>query len=334
MSQNWLLQDDPALARAHELVEKHRPSQQTTLWLNPPACLGRCPQPEARFWQPHYSAHEQLLRHGWQHVEPNCDRRWQQIVLYASKHKEENWGLLEAARTRLTPDGRLLFAVPNDYGSKSYQERLQQQEILCGYESGRKSRLYIIKRGEESVPTPLAQPQQNAAGLWSCPGLFSWNNVDRGSFLLAGALRDAPLAGPVADLGAGWGYLGLSLAPNLPLHLFESDRRGLEAARLNLEGRPLTTHWCDLSNTEQWPAEAPTSFATVISNPPFHQGKKEETALGQLFARLAHRLLSKGGAYWMVGNTHLAYPRLLSTLFSKVDILQQKDGFTVLRAYK
>jgi 16S rRNA (guanine1207-N2)-methyltransferase len=255
------------------------------------------------------------------------------VVLYGSKHKEENWELLEAANGLLAEGGRWLFVVPNDYGSKSYQSRLQEQGRLVSYESGRKSRLYRLARvaGPEAA---LQRLQRNQVGYWSCPGLFSWNAVDRGSALLAEALRGETLQGPVGDLGAGWGYLACALDPSLPLHLFESDRRALAAARLNLEGRNLATYWCDLSDTESWPEGAPTSLGTVISNPPFHTGKRQEAALGQLFARLAHRLLPKGGVLWLVGNTHLGYPKLLATLYSAVEVRVQKDGFTVIRAVK
>jgi 16S rRNA (guanine1207-N2)-methyltransferase len=272
---------------------------------------------------------------GWREFEAPWQERWDEIVLYAGKHKEENWALLEAANGLMTENAKTLFVVPNEYGSKSYQRRLQDEGRLLDYESGRKSRLYRLRRvASEATLQPLDALRRNAAGYWSSPGLFSWNEVDRGSALLAEALKGEVLKGPIGDLGAGWGYLGTALDGKQHLHLFESDRRGLAAAQKNLEGRAVTGHWCDLTDTEHWPPGAPTTLGTVISNPPFHAGKRQEAALGQLFARLAHRLLPPGGAFWLVGNTHLGYPRLLATLFGAVDVRLQKDGFTVVKAHK
>ena len=326
------MSDDPAIARAHELVEKHTPRADATLWLNPPACLGAPPTTGSRLWQPHYPQHRDLGGRGW--LESKGEERWPEIVLYASKHKEENWSLLESANTRLRPDGTILFAVPNDYGSKSYESRLAEQGRLVGYVSGRKSRLYTLRATASDSSPPLENLVRNEAGFWSCPGLFSWREIDRGSAMLAQALEGESLIDPVADLGAGWGYLSSTLDPKLELHLLDSDRRGLDCAALNLEGRRARMHWCDLSQAGCWPSTAPTSVGTVISNPPFHAGKKEETALGREFAKVAWNALPRNGCYWMVGNTHLAYQRLLAALFRSVEVKAQGAGFTVVKAVK
>ena len=324
--------DDPPVERAHELVQKHWPETSRTLWLNPPAALATAPrQEEWRYWQPHFPQHAALRAQGWKELEN--ESAWDRVVLYASKHKDENWSLLAAANHLLSPAGQLLFAVPNDYGSKSYQKGLES--LTVDYQSARKSRLYKLRRGPiGEEPLSLEPLRLMDHGLWSCPGLFSWAEVDRGSELLAEAMRQEKLKGPVADLGAGWGYLASTLDDKLTVHLFESDRRGLACASRNLAGRKASTHWCDLSDTESWPAGAPTSFASVICNPPFHSGQRQQASLGQLFARLAHRLLPQGGALWLVGNTHLGYPRLLASLFSSVEVKQQKDGFSVVKAVK
>ncbi len=328
-----ILKPDPAVARAHELLEKFPPRALNTLWLAPPAaCLGAPPE-GSRFWQPHFADHTDLQGRGWESLDESEHSLWPQIVLYASKHKEETNTLLRAARTRLAEDGVLLFLVPNDYGGKSFEKALHESGALLSYENGRKSRLYRLGRGDLSSSTwDLNSLSQRPHGYVTAPGLFSWSSVDSGSALLTTVLEKESLSGPVADLGAGWGYLASQLSPHTTVHLFESDRRGLAAAVQNLQGRPAHFHWCDLTDLNRWPDGAPTRFSNVVTNPPFHSGQREETALGRLFARLAHRLLAPGGALWLVGNTHLAYPRLLATLFEQVEIKAQARGFTVVKA--
>lgn len=331
--------DDPAIGQSLELLEKHLPQTEDALWLNPPA-QAKCPSPHScRFWQPHFAANHLLKRNGWQALEASQTKMIPQqhfslVVLFASKHKQETLALLQAANCWLKPEGRLLFTCPNDYGAKSYAKIFQEEGRAFNLESGRKSRLYFLFRSEKLAPKPLVDSQQIKSGLWSCPGLFSWAKPDRGSILLAQALQNKKLAGPVADLGAGIGYLGTVLAKPLELHLFEEDERALICAEQNLNTHKLSTHWCDLSDLASWPQAAPTSFATVITNPPFHSGKKENQKLGQLFIQLAHRLLSNDGSLWLVGNTHLGYPKMIKSLFSKIDIKTEQEGFTVLEAVK
>lgn len=327
---------DPLIGRAHELLAKHLPTAQATLWLNPPALLGPPALSGWRFWQPNFPAHRDLIAAGWQELEDEQASRWDSVVLYASKHKEENWELLRAADGLLAPTGQMLFLVPNDYGSKSYQKSLQESGRLLGYESGRKSRLYRLRRGQGEA-APLFCPRQNRDGYWSAPGLFSWAAIDHGSLLLAQAMAGDPAlgaAGTVADLGAGWGYLASRLAPRTAIALFESDRRALRCAEMNLSGRQVVRHWCDLSGGDPPAGLRPGLVDAVITNPPFHSGKREEAALGHRFALLAQQALPRGGVLWLVGNTHLAYARLLGHLFSQVETRAQAEGFTVLRAVK
>ncbi len=334
MNSRKVPQTDPPIARAHELMEKLASPGSDVLWLNPPGELLGAGQAGWRFWQPHHASHHALRSRGWEEVAPNDDRRWPQILLYASKHKDETFHLIAAARSRLASGGKLFFVVPNDYGAKSYEKPLRESATSLSYENGRKSRLYRLDPLLESTPQsiPLEALQQRGGGYWSSPGLFSWSGVDTGSALLAEVLKKESLTGPVADLGAGWGFLASGLPAKTAVHLFESDRRGLECARRNLADHNASYHWCDLSDLERWPQGAPTQFPNVITNPPFHSGQREETGLGQLFARLAHRILTPGGALWLVGNSHLAYPRLLSTLYREVEIKAQARGFTVVKA--
>ena len=333
MRSQRIQQTDPPIARAHELMEKYAPSAEETLWLNPPGELFCTSKPGWRFWQPGFGPNQALRGQGWEELADEDRREWPVILLYASKHKEETLELVEAARSRLSQDGRLLFVVPNDYGAKSYEKPLQELDPGLSHENGRKSRLYRLGAAEpSSEPLPLTRPRQRGDGYWSAPGLFSPNAVDQGSALLVEALAGERLSGPVADLGAGWGYLASQLPTQATPHLFESDRRGLLCAQRNLEGRAAHYHWCDLSDLDFWPEGAPTRFSTVITNPPFHSGQREQAGLGQLFARLAHRLLEPDGTLWLVGNSHLAYPRLLSTLYREVEVKAQARGFTVVKA--
>ncbi len=321
------------MERAHELVAKFPPKTSApSLWLKPPSTVGSPLESSWRFWHPLFSQHRELSALGWQELqETKIASPWKSIVLYGGKHKDENWDLLKSANLHLHDDGVIHFVVPNEYGSKSYQKPLENEDRLIDHQSGRKSRLYLLKKGQPSGGgSDFGALRKNPEGYWSNPGLFSWSGGDRGSRVLADVLKRAELDGPVADLGAGWGYLCSQLDPSLTLHLFENDQRGLEAARQNLDRPNVVTHWCDLCQPSPWPKEALKSYRTIITNPPFHIGRKEQSLLSHHFAALAHRLLKPHGDFYLVGNTHLAYQRLLKELFTSVEIIEQRDGFSVI----
>ena len=161
--------------------------------------------------------------------------------------------------------------------------------------------------------------------------MFSHDRIDRGSALLAAHLP-AQLAGKVADFCAGWGYLSAELAQRAPaitgLDLYEADFEALEAARGNLAGRQGTRFfWHDLE------AERVTErYDWVVTNPPFHRGRKADPGLGQAIIRAAAAALRPGGRLVLVANRQLPYEAELARSFGAVEQLALDGGFKVLSA--
>lgn len=282
--------------------------------------------PESRFEQPWYPEFHRLLSLGWKPLAEES-REWDRVVVFGSRQKEETRRLLDRAR-RVARD-LVYLAVPNEYGGKSWKSEL---EGVQGEEVGRKSRLFVLS----PLETELAVEDfgENSAGFTSTPGLFSWDKIDRGSELLAGVLSEQSLRGPVVDLGAGWGYLPTRLSPHLEFHLVEADRRGLVAAEANLKGRNVHLHWADASDPQSLPPGLKGRVPAVITNPPFHTHKKADPVLGGAFVATAGWLLKKGGACYLVGNSHLPYAKIMEAVFSNVEVLLQQDGFKVYRGLK
>jgi 16S rRNA (guanine1207-N2)-methyltransferase len=312
---------DPALTRARELTLKHIRSG-PALWIKPPGDT-EPNHPDSRFYHPWYPEHERLLKAGWKPFEPG--RKWDTVVLFGSRQKEENRRLLQASRS-LSGD-LVYFVLPNEYGAKSLKRELSDltEEFV-----GRKSRLCVVPGGVDGDPE-LEATEPNSAGFESAPGLFSWDKVDRGSQLLSEVLAEERLRSPVVDLGAGWGYLSTGLPEKLEVHLVEADRRGLEAAKVNLSSRTAHFHWADGTDTGTLPQNLRGKIPTVIMNPPFHTHKKADPVLGGAFVSTAAWLLRRGGVCYFVGNVHLPYQKIASHFFSQVDLLRQKDGYQVLR---
>jgi 16S rRNA (guanine1207-N2)-methyltransferase len=162
------------------------------------------------------------------------------------------------------------------------------------------------------------------------PGVFSADGVDPGSALLASALP-AGLRGVAVDLGAGWGWLSAALLARAPgiaaLHLVESDARALDCARENVADPRAVFHWADA--TRPLPG---LSAEVVISNPPFHQGRAGQPALGQAFIRAAAAMLTPGGQLWLVANRHLPYEATLAEAFAAHRQVAVEGGYKILMA--
>ncbi|WP_281857801.1 class I SAM-dependent methyltransferase [Litoreibacter halocynthiae] len=173
----------------------------------------------------------------------------------------------------------------------------------------------------------IANPITVDGGFTTYPGVFSSDGIDKGSALLAQHLPD--FKGPVADLGAGWGYLArkiLSSEGVTSLDLVEADHHALEAAKLNINDPRAAFHWGDVTY------HVGSNYAAVVSNPPFHLGRKPAPELGKMFIRRAADMLMPKGQFWMVANRNLPYEQTLNERFGQVDTIAQTAGFKVICA--
>jgi 16S rRNA (guanine1207-N2)-methyltransferase len=168
-------------------------------------------------------------------------------------------------------------------------------------------------------------------GLWSQPGLFSWDRIDPGSVLLAGHL--AGLSGRGADLGCGAGFLAHAVLASVKvteLTLVDLDRRAVDCARRNVADPRARFLWADARTLG--PALAELNF--VVMNPPFHDNGLEDQALGQGFIRVAAASLRRGGTCWLVANRHLPYEAPLKELFTHVAAPIESGGYKIYEARK
>ena len=178
-----------------------------------------------------------------------------------------------------------------------------------------------IAAGDWQVPPTL--------GLWSRPGIFSWDRPDPGSVQLCTHLSG--LAGVGADFGCGVGLLSLEVLKSLAmerLFLIDIDGRAVQAAARNVVDPRAYFLWHDVR--EPYPELADLDF--VVMNPPFHDGGAEDRALAHAFIRAASAALKLGGACWLVANRHLPYERIMTTLFAEVRQVSQEEGYKIYEA--
>ena len=162
-------------------------------------------------------------------------------------------------------------------------------------------------------------------------GTFSKEHMDTGSRLLIDTVP--PLSGRVADIGCGWGAIGISLAvknPDAFLEMVDVNERAVALAQKNTAENHVTNARAFVSDALT-DVEAGLSFA--VTNPPIRAGKQ---VIYGFFAQ-AHEMLLPGGRLYIVIRKQQGAPsaiKYLQTLFSEVRTLEKEAGFWILEAVK
>ena len=246
---------------------------------------------------------------------------------------ERRYTLAHALRA-LAPGGRLTALAPKDRGGQRLPKELAEFGCAIDQASRRHHRICIAARPErpQGLDAAIAAggPQvPPALGLWSQPGIFSWDRPDPGSLMLIRHLP--PLAGIGADFGCGVGLLARTALESSVLRrisLMDIDRRAIDAAGRNVTDPRAGLLWGDVRHS------ALRDLDFVVMNPPFHDGGVEDRSLGEAFIRRAAASLRPGGVCWLVANRHLPYEAHLKTLFDSARLVEQGDGFKIYEAHR
>ncbi|KIL98886.1 Ribosomal RNA small subunit methyltransferase C [Paramagnetospirillum magnetotacticum MS-1] len=283
-------------------------------------------------------AYDRLIQAGFETVE-RLEGRFGAGLVLLTKHKAENRANLARAWDLLEPGGILVCCGANALGAASHEREAEKVFGLAGSLSKHQARTFWMKRGAGPRPAECAQWLEAASprpvegcAMVARAGCFSSEHVDKGSRLLMQCLPEG-VAGRVADLGAGWGYLSAEILARFPsvtgVDLFEAESLALEDARTNLGGDPRAAfHWLDVG------AGLPKCdpYDWIVSNPPFHEGRKADPAIGQGFINSAWKAIRRRGKFVLVANRSLPYEAELRRRFREVTLLREADGFKVYLA--
>jgi len=207
-------------------------------------------------------------------------------------------------------------------------------------------------RGAEAAPPPVERARGELT-IVSYPGTFSHGRLDDGSARLLRALGVAdrgvgsgrPLAwealrpprfARALDLGSGAGVLGAWLAaarPGARVTLVDRSAVAVASAQATLarnelgNARVLHVDVGALAGHED-----PVDL--VVTNPPFHDGRREDRSLVERFVEAAHALLRPGGWLWLVANRHLPYGPVIRAPFPRAEVVSEDRRYRVWRARK
>lgn len=165
-------------------------------------------------------------------------------------------------------------------------------------------------------------------------GVFSKHTIDFGSrVLIATALAQPELtAGPILDLGCGYGPIGISIAKALPerqVTMSDVNERAMALAQRNAEenGVAEQINIIESSVYEQIDGK----FGVILTNPPVRAGKSIVTAM--LSGAREHLL--PGGEIFVVLQKKQGAPsakKLLASTFGNAEVLKKDGGYYILHA--
>ncbi len=111
------------------------------------------------------------------------------------------------------------------------------------------------------------------------------------------------------------------------LHLVEADLTALDCARDNVTDPRARFHWDD-ATTHRPEAR----YDAVVTNPPFHDGRAGDPAIGRAFIAAAAGMLQRHGVLWLVANRHLPYEQALSAAFADVTEIGGDPRYKLFKA--
>lgn len=248
---------------------------------------------------------------------------------------ERDFVLAHALRA-LKPGASLTAFAPKDKGGSRLRKALEGFGCTVTEDARKHHRFCSVTRPAEPIGLAAAieggSPRiAPSLGLWTQPGVFSWDRPDPGSVRLLEVLP--ALYGNGADLGCGIGLLARAIltSPKVKaLICADLDGRAVACAEHNLDDERVKVVWADLRR----PLEGLSDLDFVVMNPPFHDGGAEDKALGVAFIEAAARMLGKRGVCWLVANRHLPYEAALARAFETVTVRGEGGGYKIFEARK
>ncbi len=256
-------------------------------------------------------------------------------LILVPRHRGQTLAFFNDALKRVKAGGTIVFAGSKNDGVATAAKEVSSQFELIGSLSKHHAKAYWFQN-TGNARFNNASHERVDDRYETAPGMFSSDHIDPGSaFLMEQLPRD--VKGRVADFCAGWGYLSAETALACPavksIALYEADHASLDAAKLNMArlapDMATTFHWQDLIAEK-----ASGDYDTIIMNPPFHQGRAADPAIGTAIIRNAHNALHKGGKLYLVANRNLPYEATLEAGFYKSGEIARNAYYKVLWATK
>lgn len=162
-------------------------------------------------------------------------------------------------------------------------------------------------------------------------GVFSKGHVDFATDFMLKTILSDNLSGSVLDMGCGYGVIGISVSRLCSeianVTMCDINNRAIDLSKRNAENNKVTNATIFQSNGFE---NVKDKFDIIITNPPIRAGK----AVIYKMYEDAKSHLNEGGKFYLVINKKHGAPstiNYLNELYTKVEVLDKKAGFNVIR---
>lgn len=255
-------------------------------------------------------------------------------LIFITKHSGSNKAMIGRAFSMVKEGGDILIEGAKNEGIDSLIRGLKALGIAPNVEAKSHGKIVWFTRIAASVGAigeweKSDLPSVNNDGYHVRPGIFSAVGIDRGTAFLLENLN-MPIKGVVADFGSGYGVISKEIldrhATIASMDMYEISALATDCAKQNVTDPRAHIHWLSVDKA------AKAHFDVIISNPPFHLGRKGDPEIGMAFIDAAAKSLRAKGAFYMVANKHLPYEHRLRSRFGNVDIISESPAFKLFKA--
>ncbi len=254
------------------------------------------------------------------------------VALIEVSPTREAWRmrLNEAARW-LRPGGVVIAAGPNDAGGKSAAPDVKAMFGSMNERSKAHQRVVVAVKSTQLVEDDITSNSfiVGTRTYHTYPGVFAADRLDTGSAELLAALPDVTGL-RVLDIGGGAGVLAGAVrdAGASAVDVVDVDALAVKAMQQTfVADAQVRVAWGDVLDGVPWDER----YDVIVTNPPFHAGKRTDDSMVRAFVQVAARHLRPRGALYLVANAFLAYEPLLRQFFAQVEQVSATKSFVVWR---
>ncbi|WLQ17392.1 class I SAM-dependent methyltransferase [Hahella aquimaris] len=270
-----------------------------------------------------------------------ADAQWDQIALFMPKAREMLDLMLSVVAPAVKHAQHIWLVGEKREGVESAAKRLAKEGWdATKVDSARHCQVWQLIPADDWAPQQndfwrayeLTQAKVGALQLFTLPGVFSAGRLDEGTQVLLESLPE--LRGRrFLDFGCGCGVIGTTLKKRYP-------KASVELTDINLLALKSAARTAEANNAElniyasDGLAEVQPGVDAIVTNPPFHQGVKQDTRITQQFLRDCARVLKPGGSLTLVANRFLPYPDWIEAHVGPVRVLFENSRFKVYHAVR
>jgi 16S rRNA (guanine1207-N2)-methyltransferase len=268
------------------------------------------------------------------------------IVIYMPKAKQHLDMLLANMAHLIKPNGLLMVVGENKGGIKSVPKQLEKFGVNINKIDGAKHCGLVSCEIQTPADTfeinkysvvRSYRVNDHELKVFSLPGVFGHKQFDPGTQLLLQQFREPEelraMRGKLYDFACGTGIIGSYFAMvNKKLKVTMSD---ISALAIYCSEQTLKLNELDAQvMASDGMQEIHQHFEHIVSNPPFHDGLKNEYGITQRFIKDAHSKATRGTRLTIVANRFLPYPEHIEKTFFRFNTLCKTNKFCVYQGIK